>query len=553
MPNPYRNDPYSNQNSAYGGQQGNGYTGSQTNRSTENANAQRKPGSGAQAFGNAAQTWGSVLQQYMQPQGQPTGAQPPMGTDGMIDVSRYPQTQQGFAAPPQQQAAQFAPGQQSSAIVAGPENQTGPEGTAGGGGIPPAGPAQTGARPPLVPQTQTPVQQGVPGVAGPSTNNWGDPEWLKNAPEAAEARKDPAEAARQYALMDPRLAGITGEQVSQFRVWSQQTGSPVRIEEWFLNLGKPVYAAPPGGPGYSENRPGGGGGGAVGGLNPNLPLPPGFGDPTPAGEPTVPEPGEGGDDPTQTGMPPGVGPGPLYGDGDGTVSHTNPDDPLANPPDKSIADYLRELLGPSFEWEQQQLAKYARAEAALTGQIDSGGFGANLGSAQAQLAGEQGSRMSDYLVMASEAEKARTQEWAIAKLQDDFNRQALKTNSDLERAAQELQKYGIDKNDLLERYKADLALRGIQYSADAQIQAASLQAAAQGALAGAQLALGREKLGFEDKWQDQQYGLGILGINRDIYQSDQRDRLAWATLAWYMSPEYRQGGQPPFISGMFPY
>ncbi len=201
---------------------------------------------------------------------------------------------------------------------------------------------------------------------------------------------------------------------------------------------------------------------------------------------------------------------------------------------QSIADQLRSLLQPEFSYEQEQLNRGLNANAAVTGDINSGGFGETVGRAQAQLAGNQGQRMSDYLATASENEKNRgvqreqiDAQKFIASMQDETQRLGIKTNDQLQRWLNDpnnntLNKYQIDKNDFLQRYQADLQLRGQEYSANAQVSAASMQAAATSSAAArnqqTQLQIARINAGLEQQQIENSYNLNLGGQAWDQYK-----------------------------------
>ena len=180
---------------------------------------------------------------------------------------------------------------------------------------------------------------------------------------------------------------------------------------------------------------------------------------------------------------------------------------------------------------------------------------------QQQYAQEQATLAPEFSKLSVNA-----QNMALSKYQSELSamvtREQIKSGADLERAAQELQRYGIDKNDLLQRYQAELAKSGQMYSADRQVDAAKLQAAAAGAAANASASaarynadldfkLGQQQLGQNNVFNQRQYDLGVLGINRDIYNTNIDDRYKWAYLQWLQSPEART--QPPNIPSPFPY
>jgi hypothetical protein len=378
-----------------------------------------------------------------------------------------------------------------------------------------------------------------------------------------EGTEDPVIAALWYGRTIP---GITAAEVTAFRNWAISTGNlDYPIAQWYAN-GKPQQQAAPtsgqtplssGEPQYNPNIPADGQYDYITGKwvnprdpnavwNPNTrswdrPQPAAPAGPTPPG---VPGPNGGPD--WMTPEPAA----PLTSDGK-EISH-KPIDEYASPyniQNSGLEDALNRLLGKQFGREQDQLGRQLRANAALTGQIDSGGFGETYGSAMSDLVGKQGSRSADYLFTADQAEKNRQSQAAIAKMMDDLERFKVGSNADLERYLQanalELQKYGIDKNDILDRYKTLMQLEGVKYSADAGVSAAGLQAAASAAAASA-------GAGASMHNSNNSYNLGLAGIDADR----ERNYMNFFATVLGLGPEYAKlifGSSPESLINGLPF
>jgi hypothetical protein len=346
------------------------------------------------------------------------------------------------------------------------------------------------------------------------------------APPKPPGTEDPAIAAQWYSWAIP---GITAKHVIDYRT----SGFEGHIADWW-RAGKPNVHAQNAQPDYTPPE----------GFD-WLGRPIGMGQkpqnaqPSPAPQPQAPVPPPVAPAPPPPALPPAEVSTPLA---PGT------DAPAVGAPEYAkeqgfddLVTSLQKMLNPSFQHGQDELARAARANAALTGQIDSGGFGTNLGKAQAGLAAEHSKYLSDSAIQVSEADKERgLKRYAIdtdkflAKLQDDTARLGIKTNAELERyisdQANQMQKYGIDKNDLLDRYKADVAAKTGKYSADAGVRAASLGAAAQASAAASNAQASmygddqRFRLGLANVDTDRernmmQYILGIYGLGNDAIKN----------------------------------
>jgi hypothetical protein len=241
-----------------------------------------------------------------------------------------------------------------------------------------------------------------------------------------------------------------------------------------------------------------------------------------------------------------------------------------NPNANDTFKRYEDLFNPLFQRQQDQFARKMRAQGALTGNIDSGGFGQDMAEGLAELGGQQSALLGDKISTAHEKAIDRvlqkyvtdtgaktamhqidTQKF-IAQLQDDTAKYGIKTNADLERylgdKKLELERYGIDANDLLERYKADTAARVGMYSADRGVEAASLQASAAGAAASANAAAAqydaqvRRELGLigfdierENNIMRFILGLGSLG-------GDYMDNIIGTSPDWWLNNNPWPGG-----------
>lgn len=220
-----------------------------------------------------------------------------------------------------------------------------------------------------------------------------------------------------------------------------------------------------------------------------------------------------------------------------------------NPGEGDTFKRYEELLNPFYDRMQDKFAKKLRAQGALSGNIDSGGFGQNMAEGLASLQAEFGKDLADKVTVAHEKALDRvlqkygidtgarttmyqidTQKF-IAQIQDDTARLGIKTNADLERylgdRKLELERYGIDTNKWLEQYKADVQREVGFYSADASVKAASLHASAAQAAAGASAAAAQYDaqvrrelgiLGFDIERENNimDFIIGMGGINNDF-------------------------------------
>lgn len=397
-------------------------------------------------------------------------------------------------------------------------------------------------------------------------------------------------AASWYRTFDvPDAAKITGDDVTRYRNWALSTGagSDWTFGKWWtqfdsITRGRGLNEAVGSGPGpvipampHPEVQPQ-----SPNGQPPNGTTPPQFHStnvPLQSGEPQMSNP-----DPQAPSGPrfstPYIDSTPEQ-QGSGVDQYVN------------AVKNLNDLFQPGFDREQKQLLRALMHAGGVSGQLDSGGFTSTVGDKVGQLISNQGQRMGDYAFkdkqnqdaltmqkyIADQENRTRLKELEtntgmqryIADLNNDLERYKVQSNADLQKMLADqdnvLKRYGIDKNDLLDRYKAELALKGVQYSADKGVEAAALQVAASQAASAAasgaraieaemEYKLGLMRLGQENTFNQRQYDLGVLGINRDIYQTDIDNQYKMMMLQWYMSPEARMGGSTPFqLPNMFPY
>jgi len=313
-------------------------------------------------------------------------------------------------------------------------------------------------------------------------------------------------------------------------------GGPTPVPYW--QRGMPVP------PGFHVNP-------YSGGLEPDAPAstpPPGT--PPPSGTPPGPATAPPSPPPAGT-PPPGIPAGPA------TPPATTPPPATPAAPDTSGFQQYEKLFAPLFANQTAETERQLRAQAALSGNINSGGFGDTMGKALTNLQAEQGGKLADYEFQGTQADKqlamqkyiadqaAQTElaktntevgmQKYIADLNDATQRAQIKTNDDLQRWLNDpknetIQKYGIDKNVFIEQYKAQMQEQGLAASGNAAYSAAVLNSTAQKyaidqnmkndeANRQLQLQLG---LGSEDVTREQNYYnllLGMAGLSPAMLQA----------------------------------
>src|SRR6185503_18041232 len=216
--NPYdaNTNPYSTQDSVYGGAAGNGQQGSQTGSSATNAAVQSNPGGGKDAFsafGNAAQAWARMLTPQ---RGQvPTQAPVPVSTMPVkLPVSSAFVGQSTATAMPE---ADVQPYQQASPVGGG-------IGAGIPGGVP--GPVQTTPTTTPVPTTGIPTLQPHAPV---------QPVTPMQPPSDPNDLNAMAEYYRSFADRNPAFANITPKDVNDFRGLALAGKVNVPFGDWYLN------------------------------------------------------------------------------------------------------------------------------------------------------------------------------------------------------------------------------------------------------------------------------------------------------------------------------
>lgn len=150
---------------------------------------------------------------------------------------------------------------------------------------------------------------------------------------------------------------------------------------------------------------------------------------------------------------------------------------------QSILAQLQKMMNPQFDYESGQLNRHLNAQAALTGDLNSGGYGEVSGRANAQLSADQGNRLSTML-------------------NTDWQNQL----------ARELQKYGIDIGSADSRYSADRGVDAAGLHASAASAAAGM--GLQGTLAGLAQQETESKRQWDEYWGN--LGLGARGQDYDF-------------------------------------
>lgn len=288
-------------------------------------------------------------------------------------------------------------------------------------------------------------------------------------------------------------------------------------------------------------------------VSANLPEPPGD-----TYTPTPPPPNGGGDLPRSDAPPDGMWridrnppsvpppapvappPTPTPPNTEAPPQRTDPtsfrDAVLPNTPDhQAILAYLNRAFGPQNKMAQQDLANILRGQAALTGDLNSGGFSEVLGRREGALIAGQQADIADKAISVTEAAKDRALEQYktesetnlgryridadkfAALMDDDTKRYGIKTNADLERYVADrradLEKYGIDVNAAMDKYKTDSQLAGTVYSSDQAFNAARFDAI------------------IRDQISRRNENIEWGRINLDRYGIDTRAGIDWAAIA----------------------
>lgn len=209
-----------------------------------------------------------------------------------------------------------------------------------------------------------------------------------------------------------------------------------------------------------------------------------------------------------------------------TASQTTPAAPTLGNFNEALANTVAEVekrYQPSFDRDRNDLQQRLLQTGAVTGALNAGGFSDVVGDEMVNLAAKQSAQLGEEISKQTINATQLAMTKYVAELENSFKNLELQTNADLQRKAQELQKYGIDQNVFMDKYKADLALKGVQYSSDAQVNAASMQAAASAAASQAQLEASRYNA-------DRDYQLGL--VNADITRENNIFRGMLEVASW---------------------
>lgn len=162
--------------------------------------------------------------------------------------------------------------------------------------------------------------------------------------------------------------------------------------------------------------------------------------------------------------------------------------PIVPAASNDILAAVHRLLAPSQQQAQSDLGRQLNAQGALTGDINSGGYGATFGREMGNLIGQQQAQEGQFANAANENQLNRsvdiynTQAKMFSDgMQQQMQKYGVDTNAKLQQWLDSqdnmLKYYNIDKNDLLARYQANLGLQGQMYSADQGFNAAAFRAA----------------------------------------------------------------------------
>lgn len=275
---------------------------------------------------------------------------------------------------------------------------------------------------------------------------------------------------RSFGYKNPAFSGIRDADIQAY--WNDNKG--MQFGDWYLAGNR----APADGPTTVFDNP-----------NPTPATTP---TPTPTPTPVVPTPVLGGGN-----VAPRFDPNTQLPGGQPLPASSTAGTPSSASDYSGILAQLQKLMGGQFDYESTQLNRRMSAQGAVSGDLNSEGFGEVSGRANAQLAADQGNRLSGYL----------NTDW----------------QSSLDRA---LQEYGINTQAATGRYAAD----------------AGVSAAAQGAGAsmyGANIGLQEAQLrDATSRYQgNQQYDLGLAGLGLDKYKFDNPNINALLGYYLQMSPE----------------
>lgn len=289
---------------------------------------------------------------------------------------------------------------------------------------------------------------------------------------------------------DPSFANITAADVGNYRMLAIDGKINMSIGDW-VKSGKPGGQWTPAAPTNT--------------WTPDQSMPPGRNDR--AGNPISQNPNVA---------------GPQYDRNGNPINQTNANTTTnvtasnGSPQGSGVGDIeaaLNRLFGPQFARQQQDLRQQMFAGAALTGDINAGTFAPDVyGNAASRLSAQQGAQIGDYL----------NGDW----------------QAELERA---IKNKSIDTQAASSKYSADQGVNAAKYGADAAQAGANASAGASKYNADLDFQLGLQRLGLDNVLSQRNYDLGVLGLNSDVYKSDQNSMFNWANLLWNMSPEARLG------------
>jgi hypothetical protein len=190
----------------------------------------------------------------------------------------------------------------------------------------------------------------------------------------------------------------------------------------------------------------------------------------------------------------------------------------ANSPD--MEKYMQALFGR----QSSELQRRLDAKGANAGVLQSGGHLQASADAQANLQAQQGGQLGDYLFQ--DAQSLREQElkkW-LGNLQSQDSR------------------YGADRGLDAAIQNATASQMGAMASANASKYNADLD-----------YRLGTERLRYDDVFNQRGYDLGIFGINRDVYQTDQNNMRQYLQMLYGMSPSGQMNGLPFGLPAPYTY
>ena len=238
-----------------------------------------------------------------------------------------------------------------------------------------------------------------------------------------------------------------------------------------------------------------------------------------------------------------------------------------------------DYLDPVYKDAMDEVRRQMMQTGAMSGQIDSGGFGSSMAKGLAPIANQFAAQKGQLQFQAQQANADRLLDKYKFDNADDLQRWLAENEATLTRE-------GIDKNIVLQKWvtenKAQLEREGYDVqkwiadlNAKTGLAQAQLGAEAAHASAGASSAaarynadldykLGTAQLGYnfwnsdqsrqyDDRFNQRGYDLGVQGINRDVYGMDQTQLRYLMDLMYRQSPDARLNGNTIQLPGMTPY